>query len=96
MTGHSQQDLQFFSQVEETFVRLVTKSESAPKNFSDLAYEAGFADQSHMGRSVKRVTGLSPARFVELMQTEESFWFYRLLEGHVRQQQSVESSKSQL
>ena len=96
MTGHSQQDLQFFSQVEETFVRLVTKSESAPKNFSDLAYEAGFADQSHMGRSVKRVTGLSPARFMELMQTEESFWFYRLLEGHVRQQQSVESSKSQL
>ena len=33
------------------------------------------ADQSHMGRSVKRITGLSPARFTELMQTEESFGF---------------------
>ena len=50
-----------------------------------LAAEAGFADQSHLGREVRRVTGLPPRRLGELMKTEEAFWFYRLLSEHLRE-----------
>lgn len=39
-------------------------------------------DQSHMGREVRRVTGLSPARLDDLMAHDEAFWFYRLMQKH--------------
>ena len=41
--------------------------------------EGGFADQSHMGRAVRRATGFSPARLNRMIESEESFWCYRLL-----------------
>jgi hypothetical protein len=47
--------------------------------FADLAAAMGYADQSHLGRDVKRVTGHSPAKIAELIQSDERFWFYRLM-----------------
>jgi NAD(P)-dependent dehydrogenase (short-subunit alcohol dehydrogenase family) len=44
-----------------------------------LAAEAGYADQAHMGREVRRITGMPPAKIVNLIATEESYWPYRLL-----------------
>jgi len=41
--------------------------------------DAGFADQSHMGREVRRVTGLAPGRLDDLIASDEAFWFYRLI-----------------
>jgi AraC-like DNA-binding protein len=49
-----------------------------------VAAESGYSDQSHLGREVKRVTGLPPARFAERMKTDEAFWMYRLLGEHLR------------
>lgn len=46
---------------------------------ADLANDTGYADQSHMGRAVRRTTGFSPARLNKMIKTEESFWCYRLL-----------------
>ena len=44
-----------------------------------LAGDAGYSDQSHMGRAVRRATGFSPARLNRMIESEESFWCYRLL-----------------
>lgn len=49
-------------------------------DLAGLAGDLGFADQSHMGREVRRLTGLSPARLNGLIATHEAFWFYRLLD----------------
>jgi hypothetical protein len=38
------------------------------------------SDQSHMGREIRRLTGLSPGKLNQLMATHETFWFYRLLD----------------
>ncbi len=84
-TGQSYRDLQLFARVEEAFVRKSGQCKSSPLNLAGLALEAGFSDQSHMGREIRRVTGLSPAQFDELMAQDEAFWFYRLIErqlGH--------------
>ena len=46
---------------------------------AELAQSAGFSDQSHMGRDLKRVTGNSPARLRARIAQDEAFWAYRLL-----------------
>lgn len=61
-----------------------TPGSTAADNLAALALSAGFSDQSHMGREVRRVTGIPPGRFRQLIDTEEAFWFYRLIEGQFR------------
>lgn len=81
-TGQSHRDLQLFARVEEVMIRAGEHRTENTLDLADLADGAGFADQSHMGRDVRRVTGLSPARLNHLMEHDEAFWFYRLMQGH--------------
>ena len=82
-TGLSHRDLQLFARVEDAFLRRVETAETAT-NLAAIAADAGFADQSHMGREVRRVTGISPARFGERMANDEAFWYYRLIASELR------------
>ena len=66
--------------------------EQASVALADLAAEAGFSDQSHMGREIRRVSGWPPGRLDALMRTEEAFWFYRLVRG-VLQEHSTDSGQ---
>ena len=78
-TGQSQRDLQLFAHVEDVAVRVSRSRDDGPLDLAGLASDAGFADQSHMGRAVRRMTGVAPGRLTELMAEDEAFWFYRLL-----------------
>lgn len=75
-TGQTRQSIEFYSKIEELY-RLRTASPETP--LAVLASEAEFSDQSHMGRAVKKITGFPPARLNHLIETEEAFWFYRLM-----------------
>lgn len=75
-TGQDIQTLNFFSRIEDLH-QLVAKDPNTPP--VDLATEAGFADQSHMGRDLKRVTGFSPVQLNQRILHDEAFWCYRLL-----------------
>lgn len=75
-TGHDIQTLNFFSRIEDLH-QLVTADPNTPT--VELAAEAGFADQSHMGRDLKRATGFSPAQLNRRIAEDEAFWCYRLL-----------------
>lgn len=75
-TGHTRQTLEFFAKVEDVH-RLITKEPFAMP--VEIAADAGFADQSHMGRALKRATGFSPLILNQKIAKEESFWCYRLL-----------------
>lgn len=75
-TGHSRQALEFFAKVEQLHgLANGARSETA----AQIAHDAVFCDQAHMGRAVKRATGFSPVRLNKLIETEEAFWCYRLL-----------------
>lgn len=76
--GQSQRGLGLFARVEEAFVRSMA-GEGEGMTMAALAAEAGYSDQSHLGREIRRVTGWSPQRFGERMRADESFWIYRLL-----------------
>lgn len=75
-TGRTMQQLDHYSAMEDLHRRV---AEDPDMRLADLAIDAGFADQSHMGRAVRRSTGFSPARLNQLIQTHEAFWCYRLL-----------------
>ncbi|GBG01895.1 hypothetical protein AZSI13_12220 [Azospira sp. I13] len=86
-TGQNHRQLQRYSRVEEAFALSGKHRKDGAIDLSGLAVDAGFADQSHMGREVRRVTGLSPAHFDNQIASSEAFWFYRLIEGYVREGQ---------
>lgn len=84
-TGQSHRDLQLYVRTERAMVHATVQAQAggtAP-DLALVAAEAGFADQSHLGREVRRVTGLPPGQLGELMRTHEAFWFYRLLSEHL-------------
>lgn len=76
MSGQTQRSLAFFSSFEQLHEH---SRRAAGQNLADIAIEAGYSDQSHMGRAVRRATGFSPARLNKAIETEEPFWCYRLL-----------------
>lgn len=76
LTGSTRQTLEFFAAIENLQAR---SKEYAGQPLADIALSAGYSDQSHMGRAVRRATGFSPARLNRAIETEEAFWCYRLL-----------------
>lgn len=83
-TGQSYRDLQLFVRTERAMANASVVPQDVALDLATLAAETGFADQSHMGREVRRVTGLSPGKLSMLMRTEEAFWFYRLMSEYFR------------
>ncbi|MEX0954271.1 MAG: helix-turn-helix domain-containing protein [Rhizobiaceae bacterium] len=75
-TGQNRQSLAFYSSIEDLHQLSVR---SGTEHLAAIAHDAGFSDQSHMGRALRRATGFSPARLNRLIATEEAFWCYRLL-----------------
>ncbi|MCI4665605.1 MAG: helix-turn-helix domain-containing protein [Neomegalonema sp.] len=75
-SGQTRRSLAFFAAFEELHRLSVQAKRTSP---AELALDAGYSDQSHMGRAVRRATGFSPARLNRLIETEEAFWCYRLL-----------------
>jgi AraC-like DNA-binding protein len=56
ITGRSQRQVRQIARAREAVARLRTGEAIA-----DVAYELGYADQSHLSRDVKRLTGYTPA-----------------------------------
>ena len=77
--GQSRRDLQLYVRAEQAFALV---RQWGGGTLSDVAAQAGYSDQSHFGREVKRITGFSPAQFARRMQSDEAFWMYRLLDRH--------------
>lgn len=76
LSGQTQRSLDFYS----SFENLHRIRQGSDKNsLAEIASDAGYADQSHMGRIVKRATGFTPARLNHAIENEEAFWCYRLL-----------------
>jgi len=44
----------------------------------DVAHAMGFSDQAHLCREVKRYSGLNPTDLLRAIETQESYWPYRL------------------
>jgi AraC-like DNA-binding protein len=79
LSGRSLREWQSLVGTEQAFFAARDRQESIKSlDWAAFALEAGFADQAHLSRAVKRITGFPPAEFARRFVEDESFWIYRL------------------
>ncbi len=76
--GLPMRELRAVSRAENAFCAVVAAEGQPGFNWADIAAEADFADQSHLCRETRRLTGFSPEDLRRRIQVEEAFWAYRL------------------
>jgi len=78
-SGRSLREWQALTRTEGLFFAARDRHEAGqPLDWATLALDEGFADQAHMSRTVKRITGFAPGEFAQRFIEDESFWMYRL------------------
>ena len=71
-------DLRKFARGEAAFNELNASLETSRSvSLADIAAQAGYADQSHLSRECKAVTGQTPSAFLRELEEQESAWIYR-------------------
>ncbi|MGJ4889916.1 helix-turn-helix domain-containing protein [Bradyrhizobium sp. HKCCYLRH3099] len=78
-SGQTQRELATLARSEEIFRQMMTRIGIEHEDWARLAYDAGYADQSHLVRQTKQATGFSPADLRRRIRTERPFWVYRLM-----------------
>jgi AraC-like DNA-binding protein len=76
MTGWSARGLKNLSRVEHALL-MAARANQPRVNWASIAAEAGYADQSHLCRELRRYTGLSPQQLWLHLQNEQSLWVYK-------------------
>ena len=78
-SGRSLREWQSLVRTEGLFFAARDRHEAGqPFDWAALAQDEEFADQAHMSRTAKRITGFSPGEFAQRFVDDESFWMYRL------------------
>jgi AraC-like DNA-binding protein len=75
--GQPMRELQGVSRLERAFFDGVAAEEAGRLNFAELAAGSGYADQAHLTRVTRRLTGFAPAELNRRIHAEEPFWAYR-------------------
>ncbi|MBO9687664.1 helix-turn-helix domain-containing protein [Roseateles chitosanitabidus] len=78
-SGQSLRALRLVSRAEAAFKSVRRHEESAEAViWSALAHDNGYADQAHLCRETRRLSGFSPEELRRLVSESESFWAYRV------------------
>jgi AraC-like DNA-binding protein len=76
MTGWSARGLKSLARAEEALL-MAARATQSRVNWASIAAEAGYADQSHLCRELRRYTGLSPQQLWLHVQNEPALWVYK-------------------
>jgi AraC-like DNA-binding protein len=76
MTGWSEGGLRNLARVEDALL-MAARATQPRVNWASIAAEAGYADQSHLCRELRRYTGLSPHQLWLHLQNEQALWVYK-------------------
>lgn len=80
-SGLPLRNLRRLQRAEQAFYQASAARQSGELSWAHVAADAGYADQAHLCRETRRVTGLSATELTEKIMHEESYWAYRLLRG---------------
>ena len=75
--GLPMRELRGLGRAEQAFFQALAAGDG-PVAWADVAADTGYADQSHLCRETRRVTGFAPAELRRRMAEDESFWIYRI------------------
>lgn len=78
-SGRSLREWQSLTRTEDLFFAARDRYESGGElDWASLAADLDFADQAHLSRAAKSITGFAPGEFTRRFIEDESFWLYRL------------------
>lgn len=80
-TGQPMRDLRGVGRLERVMFDVLAAMESGEVNWADVAVGGGYADQAHLCRQTRQLTGFSPEELQRRILNDESLWFYRLWSG---------------
>ena len=71
-------ELRGHGRTEQAFFDVISTHLAGDKvNWTEVAADAGYTDQSHLCRVTRRLTGLSPEALRQRVATDPAFWVYR-------------------
>lgn len=76
-TGLPMRELRGLGRAEQAFFRTLADGDG-PVRWAEVAADTGYADQSHLCRETRRVTGFAPAELRQRIADDEAFWIYRI------------------
>ncbi len=74
--GQPLRELRGLARAEKAFFEALAAAPDA--DWAGIAMQGGYADQSHLCRETRRLTGFSPGELRRRIAEDESFWAYRL------------------
>ena len=75
--GLPMRELRGLGRAEQAFFRTLAEGDGVVR-WTDVAADAGYADQAHLCRETRRITGFPPAELRQRIAEDESFWIYRI------------------
>jgi AraC-like DNA-binding protein len=76
--GLPMRTLRRLDRAEQSFLRARAAILAGKADWAELAQRAGYADQAHLCRETRQITGLSPANLARAGMSDECFWVYRI------------------
>lgn len=76
--GLPMRELRAVSRAERAFYAVAAADGGGTVKWAEIAAGSDYADQSHLCRETRRLTGFSPEDLRRRIATEEAFWAYRL------------------
>ena len=76
--GVSMRELRAVSRAEQAFMAVTQRDAGSTVNWAEIAADNDYADQSHLCRETRRLSGFSPEELRRRSETDEAFWPYRL------------------
>jgi len=76
--GLPMRTLQRMGRAEQVLLAVRAGQARGRVSWGGLAQDAGYADQSHLVRETRAMTGLSPVALAHAMEHDDSYWMYRI------------------
>jgi len=76
--GQPMQGLRRYERAERAFLESRAGIDDGTVSWAEAAAQAGYADQSHLCRETRVVTGTTPAELARRLHDDESYWVYRI------------------
>lgn len=76
-TGLPLRQLRGMGRAESTLLQARDALAADQLKWADIAAQMGFSDQAHLSREFRRITGLNPRAWKDLL-TQESYWMYQI------------------